>query len=69
MREKNYLKKTVHLLILSVWIGLSLSLSGCKTTSKTIKPAEVQWGKSGEEPTEVWNNYDWVIVSQERYIQ
>jgi hypothetical protein len=69
MREKNYLKGFVTLTLLSVLIGLTLILTSCKHTSTTIStPQEIQWGKKGIVPDKVFTDYDWVIISTERYL-
>ena len=47
------------LLISSV---LSLCLvSGCIFRLGQPRHPKVQWGKAGEQPTEVWKYYDWEI--------
>jgi len=49
-----------------------MNLTSCKSTSTTVKvesPPTVQWGKVGEVPTNVYTNYDWIIMSQDRYLK
>jgi len=58
-------KKNILIILLFM-----LFICGCKTTSKTINtvPQEIEWGKAGTQPTKVWTDYSWVIVSTEKYL-
>lgn len=41
---------------------MQISLSSCTQKPKTPEqPQLVQFGKVGEQPTEVWKNYNWKI--------
>ena len=51
--KKNWKKLTIILV-------LSLFVLGCKR-----EPPKIQWGKQGQQPTAVWDTYNWVIVANE----
>jgi hypothetical protein len=55
---------TSLLLVIAVFVGLlfTISTGGCR---KSSVPTKVEWGKKGVEPTRVWQDYDWLIISQE----
>lgn len=60
---------TAFLLIL-VATGSLLLTQGChkSTPSSEIKPPTKKWwGKAGEQPTKVWADYEWVIMSRDEY--
>lgn len=46
-------------------------MSACEKSPKSLPtpPTDIQYGKAGEVPTEVYANYDWVIVSKDRYFR
>lgn len=46
---------------------LMLNLLSCKSTSAITKPQEISWGKAGTQPTKVWTDYNWIIVSTDKY--
>lgn len=67
MKETTFWQRKVILpLTLSV---LALSTYGCGKSPESLPtpPISLQAGKAGEAPTEVFQSYDWIIVSQERY--
>lgn len=47
-----------------------ISVSGCVKKNLSLKVAEpqsVEWGKAGDQPSHVWQNYDWIIVSRDKF--
>lgn len=45
-------------------IGCSKSIEN----SSIKQPIDIQTGKAGNPPTEVFQNYNWVCMSQERFL-
>lgn len=67
MRELNFLKK---ILVLPALCGFVLSISGCQKSTQSLEikpPIEIQWGNAGTQPSAVYTDYDWIIMSRSHY--
>lgn len=61
------LKKGSHTLklisVMTLLVSMTLMLSSCKSSTNSLrqKPVRHEFGSAGQQPTQVWQAYDWHI--------